>query len=145
MLFDLGLKYITPVLQILFSYNRLHEVPKNEKEEISSKVQMLVSTQLMITGVVPFSLWAHLYHTAPKVYIYTWVCSAFIVGYFFMRVMKKRKILDVFMEEANKMTTEQHRACRKKLLPKFLLYYILYPFSVFLLCALIEYVDNYWL
>lgn len=43
MLFKLGLKFITPALHVMLSYNRLHKVPKNELQEILPRLQVFLS------------------------------------------------------------------------------------------------------
>lgn len=70
-LYKFGLNYITPVIRIQLSYNRLYRVPKfrtpkNEINDIHWGIIILVFSEILIQMVIPFFVYARLWHPAPK-------------------------------------------------------------------------------
>ncbi|RGQ11602.1 hypothetical protein DWZ09_17890 [Bacteroides cellulosilyticus] len=143
-LYKFGLNYITPVIRIQLSYNRLYRVPKfrtpkNEINDIHWGIIILVFSEILIQMVIPFFVYARLWHPAPKNLVYSVVVIAAIVAILFMQKVKKEKVYENLTEEANKLTKEEHKARRKALIPTFLLYYMLPIAYVMPLCALFQY------
>lgn len=66
-LYKFGLNYITPVIRIQLSYNRLYRVPKfrtpkNEINDIHWGIIILVFSEILIQMVIPFFVYARLWH-----------------------------------------------------------------------------------
>ena len=85
-LYKFGLNYITPVIRIQLSYNRLYRVPKfrtpkNEINDIHWGIIILVFSEILIQMVIPFFVYARLWHPAPKNLVYSVVVIAAIATF----------------------------------------------------------------
>lgn len=139
MLYKLGLSYITPVIRAMLSYNRLlNRVPKNEIGDIHWRIMCLFFSELLMPIGIATFVYARLWKPAPRELIYSIITIIAIIAFFFMQKIKKAKVYQRLIEEANKLTKEEHKARRRDLLPTFILYYMMPIISVMLLCALFQ-------
>lgn len=138
MLYKIGLKYITPIVKIMLSNNRLNCVPKDEINDIHWKIILLVACELLMVPTVILFTWAHIYQPAPKTVILGIMMVVYVTSLLFMQNVKKAKYYESLIEEANEQNEEEHRANRKVLLPVFLLYYISPLIGMILSCWLIQ-------
>lgn len=144
-MFKLGLKFITPVLQVMLSYNRLHKVPKNELQETLARLQIFFTAEIMIPGIAPLFAWANLHHQPiPDIYIFGSMLIYFLIGCVFIYSLKRRNIVETFIKESDAMTREQHHARRKSLVLKFILWYISPIIALVVFCVLFQEIHRYY-
>lgn len=115
MVFDIGVKYVTPVVRVMLSYNRLYGVPKNEQLEMFSRLLVFVAAQMVIPLIAPLFVWANLYQLVPKIFIFCLMGFCTVINCLFIYAIKKNGVIESFIEEADVMTKEQHKARRKAL------------------------------
>ena len=139
MIFVIGVKYITPVVQAMLSYNRLHVVPKNEQSEIFYRLFILVAVQIMIPLIAPLFVWANLYQPVPKTFSFCLLALCAVISCLLIYAIKKKGVIESFIEEADIMTKTQHKARRKALVVKFVFGYMLTPFYLIVFCLLFQY------
>ena len=114
--------------------------PKSEINDIHSGIIILLFSEILMQTGVPLFVYARLWQPAPMWFVYSIIIITAIVSILFMRKVKKAKVYEELLEEANKLTKEEHKARRKALLPKFLLYYMLPITYVIPLCALFQHI-----
>lgn len=124
MCYKIGLEYIIPVIRVMLSNNRLYSVPKGEVYDILGRIGCLVWAELLMPITIFFIIWARIYEPVSRSLIYWIIGIAFIVTALFLIKVKREKACELLIEEADKLTKEEHRKRRKALLPKFLLYYM---------------------
>ncbi len=144
-LYKIGLSYITPIIMIQLSNNRLYRTPmfrtsKGEINDIHWKTVILVFTEMLMQAGIPFFVYARLWHPAPKGFTYSIIVVIAIIAILFMQMLKRTRVYENLVEEADKLTKEEHKTRKKRLLSTFLLYYILPIASVMLLCELFQYI-----
>ena len=130
MCYKFGLKYVIPIIRIMLSYNRLHLVPKGEIYDILWGIGCLIWGEFLMLFTSFFIIWARIYTPVSRLLIYWTIGIAFIITVLFLIKVKREKVCESLIEEADKLTKEEHRIRRKVLLPKFLLYYMLPLISV---------------
>lgn len=141
MIYQFGLNYITPVIRIQLSYNRLGRKlrfrnPKDEIDYIHPTIVCLLFSEIFTLTVIPFLIYARMWQPSLIRFVYILAIIAVTISILFMRKVKKAKVYEKLLEEANKLTKEEHKVRRKALLHKSLLYYLLPIICAILSCAL---------
>ncbi len=136
------LMYITPVIKIMLSYNRLHYIPKNEISDIHWKIILLFACELLMLPTAILFTWARIYYPAPQMLIYSILMMVYIISFLSLWVVKKNKYYELLIEEADGLTEKEHRTRRKNLLPIFLLYYMSPLIIMWGVCWLVQYLTK---
>lgn len=138
MLFKFGLNYVTPLLQSILSYNRLHAVSKYERLELIFTLLMFVTVQIMVLEVAPLFVWANLNEPISQKYVLYGIFVDFLISCLFVYALVKHGTINSLIKEANAMTKEQHIARRKAFVLRFVFLYMLTPMYLTLFCLLFQ-------
>lgn len=142
MIFKFVLNYVTPLLQSMLSYNRLHIVPKYERLDIISCLLIFLTAQMIIPEAAVLFVWANLYQPVPQICVLYGMFVDFLVSCFFVYVLVKHDIINSLISEADTMTREQHIARRKNFALRFVFLYMLTPLYLVLFCLLFHICKN---
>lgn len=134
--------YLTPLINVILSRSRLKKVPQDDFYETFLLVVIAVASQLSFIAAVPLCICAKLFTPAPKPLVYAIISICFIISYFTISSIKT--MLTNLIQEANRLTKEQHRKRRKDLLLKFTFAYALTPIYLIVICILFDYLKE-WL
>ncbi|EOS08840.1 hypothetical protein C802_04292 [Phocaeicola sartorii] len=133
MFYKFGLNYVIPVIRIMLSNNRLYPVtPKGEVYDILWRITCLIMTEILMPFTILFIIWARIDKPVSRPLIYWIIGIAIITAILFSIKLKREKVCELFIEEADKLTKEEHRQRKKALATTFLLYYMTLPVSVVL-------------
>lgn len=131
MCYKIGLKYVIPVIRIMLSNNRLYSVaPKGEIYDILLGIVCLIISEILMPFITVFIIWARIDEPVSRSLIYSIIGITIIIAILFSIKLKREKVCEFFIEEADKLTKEEHRKRKKTLTPTFLLYYMTLPISV---------------
>lgn len=139
MLYRLLLSYMVPLIEVILSGNRLKKGPQNDSFETFWTVVIGLSSHLIFIAIIPLFIWARLYQPAPRLLVEVILGMCFIISFLLTLIIKKNKIFDQMIEEANKQTKEQHRERRKALKLKFFFGYVFVPGYSVIICILFKY------
>lgn len=117
-LYKIGLSYITPIIMIQLSNNRLYRTPmfrtsKGEINDIHWKTVILVFTEILMQAGIPFFVYARLWHPVSKNFAYSIIVVIAIIVILFMQMLKKTRVYANLLEEADKLTKEEHKTRKK--------------------------------